>query len=86
VGRASKVASSQAGKGLLTQDDLDGYKTRELAPAECDYRGRVLMTRDGLLSASTTVIPREGGVSSTPRLLRISLLSLGYWIARLRGQ
>ncbi|MEY9136862.1 gamma-glutamyltranspeptidase/glutathione hydrolase [Bradyrhizobium diazoefficiens] len=33
------VASSQAGKGLLTQDDLDGYKTRELAPVECDYRG-----------------------------------------------
>lgn len=33
------VASSQAGKGLLTQDDLDSYKTRELAPVECDYRG-----------------------------------------------
>lgn len=33
------VASSQAGKGLITQDDLDSYKTRELAPAECDYRG-----------------------------------------------
>ena len=33
------VASSQAGKGLITQADLDGYKTRELAPAECDYRG-----------------------------------------------
>ncbi|WP_027545582.1 gamma-glutamyltransferase [Bradyrhizobium sp. WSM2254] len=33
------VASSQAGKGLLTQADLDGYKTRELAPVECDYRG-----------------------------------------------
>ncbi|MHC2670689.1 gamma-glutamyltranspeptidase/glutathione hydrolase [Bradyrhizobium diazoefficiens] len=33
------VASSQAGKGLLTQDDFDGYKTRELAPVECDYRG-----------------------------------------------
>jgi gamma-glutamyltranspeptidase/glutathione hydrolase len=33
------VASSQAGKGLITQDDLDSYKTRELAPVECDYRG-----------------------------------------------
>lgn len=33
------VASSQAGKGLLTLADLDGYKTRELAPVECDYRG-----------------------------------------------
>ncbi|MEM4988098.1 gamma-glutamyltransferase [Collimonas sp. H4R21] len=33
------VASSQAGKGILTQPDLDQYKTRELAPVECDYRG-----------------------------------------------
>ena len=33
------VASSQAGKGLLTQGDLDDYKTRELKPVECDYRG-----------------------------------------------
>lgn len=35
----SLVASSQAGKGLITQADLDGYSTRELAPVECDYRG-----------------------------------------------
>ncbi|WP_067067126.1 gamma-glutamyltransferase [Roseateles chitosanitabidus] len=33
------VASSQAGKGIITQADLDQYKTRELAPVECDYRG-----------------------------------------------
>ncbi|MGJ7543363.1 gamma-glutamyltransferase [Variovorax sp. LT1R16] len=33
------VASSQAGKGILTQADLDQYQTRELAPVECDYRG-----------------------------------------------
>ncbi|NWC94853.1 MULTISPECIES: gamma-glutamyltransferase [unclassified Pseudomonas] len=33
------VDSSQAGKGLITQADLDKYKTRELAPVECDYRG-----------------------------------------------
>jgi gamma-glutamyltranspeptidase/glutathione hydrolase len=33
------VASSQAGHGLITQADLDDYKTRELAPVECDYRG-----------------------------------------------
>ncbi|MGC0015736.1 gamma-glutamyltransferase [Ralstonia pseudosolanacearum] len=38
VGKAI-VASSRAGKGLITQEDLDGYKTRELAPVECDYRG-----------------------------------------------
>ncbi|KQU74826.1 gamma-glutamyltranspeptidase [Rhizobacter sp. Root16D2] len=36
---AAIVASSQAGKGILTQADLDQYKTRELAPVECDYRG-----------------------------------------------
>jgi gamma-glutamyltranspeptidase/glutathione hydrolase len=33
------VASSQAGKGLITQEDLNSYKTRELTPVECDYRG-----------------------------------------------
>jgi len=38
VGQAI-VASSQAGNGIITQEDLDQYKTRELAPVECDYRG-----------------------------------------------
>lgn len=38
VGQAI-VASSQAGKGLITQADFDQYSTRELAPVECDYRG-----------------------------------------------
>src|SRR5689334_11575096 len=33
------VASSQAGKGIITQADLDQYQTREFAPVECDYRG-----------------------------------------------
>ena len=36
---ASLVATSQAGKGLITQADLDQYSTRELPPVECDYRG-----------------------------------------------
>ena len=36
---AAIVASSQAGKGIITQADLDQYQTRELAPVECDYRG-----------------------------------------------
>ncbi len=36
---AAIVAASQAGKGLITQADLDQYQTRELAPIECDYRG-----------------------------------------------
>ncbi len=33
------VASSRAGKGLITQADLDQYATRERTPVECDYRG-----------------------------------------------
>jgi gamma-glutamyltranspeptidase/glutathione hydrolase len=33
------VASSQAGRGLITQADLDQYTARELRPVECDYRG-----------------------------------------------
>ena len=36
---AAIVASSVAGKGILTQADLDQYSTRELKPVECDYRG-----------------------------------------------
>ena len=36
---AALVASSQAGKGLIQQADLDQYRVRELAPIECDYRG-----------------------------------------------
>jgi len=36
---AAIVSSSQAGKGILTQADLDQYKTRELKPVECNYRG-----------------------------------------------
>lgn len=36
---AAIVAASRAGKGLITQADLDQYQTRELKPIECDYRG-----------------------------------------------
>jgi gamma-glutamyltranspeptidase/glutathione hydrolase len=36
---AAIVASSQAGKGIITQADLDQYRTREMKPVECDYRG-----------------------------------------------
>lgn len=38
VGRAL-VAASTAGKGIITQADLDQYTVRELPPVECDYRG-----------------------------------------------
>jgi gamma-glutamyltranspeptidase/glutathione hydrolase len=33
------IAASRAGGGILSQEDLDHYKVRELAPVECDYRG-----------------------------------------------
>ncbi|MEP6873477.1 MAG: gamma-glutamyltransferase [Burkholderiales bacterium] len=50
---AAIVASSQAGKGIITQADLDQYKTRELKPVECNYRGY------GIVSAPP---PSSGGV------------------------
>ncbi len=36
---AKLVAASTAGKGIITQEDLNQYTVRELAPVECDYRG-----------------------------------------------
>ena len=50
---AAIAASSQAGKGIITQVDLDQYKTRELKPVECNYRGY------GVVSAPP---PSSGGV------------------------
>jgi hypothetical protein len=41
--------------------------------------------RDGTCRHGHTVIAREGGQFSTPRLLRIPVPSLEYWITRLRG-
>jgi gamma-glutamyltranspeptidase/glutathione hydrolase len=35
----SIAQSSKQGGGILTQADLDQYRTRELTPIECDYRG-----------------------------------------------
>ncbi|MGI4849710.1 MAG: gamma-glutamyltransferase, partial [Janthinobacterium lividum] len=36
---AALIKASKQGGGLFTQADFDQYKTRELAPIECDYRG-----------------------------------------------
>ena len=33
------AASSAAGNGIITKEDLAQYRVRELAPVECDYRG-----------------------------------------------
>src|ERR1019366_130676 len=35
---AAIVRASRAGGGIIEQEDLDRYKTREFAPVECDYR------------------------------------------------
>jgi gamma-glutamyltranspeptidase/glutathione hydrolase len=48
------VASSKAGNGIITQADLDQYRTRELKPIECTYRGY------GIVSAPP---PSSGGVA-----------------------
>jgi gamma-glutamyltranspeptidase/glutathione hydrolase len=36
---AAIVKASRSGGGLIEQDDLENYRTRELTPLECDYRG-----------------------------------------------
>ncbi|MEO6409578.1 MAG: gamma-glutamyltransferase, partial [Burkholderiaceae bacterium] len=41
---AALVAGSRAGQGLITQADLDQYRTRELKPVECDYRGYAILS------------------------------------------
>jgi gamma-glutamyltranspeptidase/glutathione hydrolase len=35
---AAIITASRGGGGILDSEDLEGYKTRELAPIECDYR------------------------------------------------
>ncbi len=51
---AAIVAASRAGKGILTQADLDQFATREMKPIECSYRGY------GVVSAPP---PSSGGVA-----------------------
>jgi len=41
---AAIVGSNQAGKGIMTQADLDQYSTRELEPVECSYRGYAIVS------------------------------------------
>jgi len=36
---AAIVKASRAGGGIIEQEDLSSYRTRELTPLECDYRG-----------------------------------------------
>jgi gamma-glutamyltranspeptidase/glutathione hydrolase len=48
------VAGMQRGGGIITQRDLEQYRTRELKPVECSYRGY------GVVSAPP---PSSGGVT-----------------------
>jgi gamma-glutamyltranspeptidase/glutathione hydrolase len=48
------VKASRAGGGIIEQEDLASYKTRELAPVECDYRG---------LHVISAPPPSSGGVA-----------------------
>ncbi|MBV9460596.1 MAG: gamma-glutamyltransferase [Bradyrhizobium sp.] len=36
---AAIVEASRAGGGIITSEDLENYRVRELPPLECDYRG-----------------------------------------------
>jgi gamma-glutamyltranspeptidase/glutathione hydrolase len=38
------VEASRAGGGIIDREDLERYKTRELPPIECDYRGYHLIS------------------------------------------
>ncbi len=52
---AAIVASSRAGQGLITRADLDQYRTRELPPVECDYRGYHVVSAPPPSSGGTTL-------------------------------
>lgn len=49
------VASSASNKGIITQEDLDSYTARELAPVECNYRDMRLISAPPPSSGGVTV-------------------------------
>jgi gamma-glutamyltranspeptidase / glutathione hydrolase len=52
---AAIVASSRANKGILSQEDFDQYRPRELAPIECDYRGHRIVSAPPPSSGGTAL-------------------------------
>jgi len=64
------VATSQAGKGIITQADLNEYSTRELDPIECNYRGYEIISAPP---------PSSGGVA----LCEILTILEGYHLSEL---
>ncbi len=49
------VAASTAGKGILSQADLDQYTVREMPPVECDYRGYRVVSAPPPSSGGTVI-------------------------------
>ncbi len=64
------LAASQAGGGLLAEDDFRGYQVRELAPLECDYRGYHVVSAPP---------PSSGGVVLCESLEVLSGYPLAEW-------
>jgi gamma-glutamyltranspeptidase/glutathione hydrolase len=51
---AAIVRASRVGGGIIDSEDLESYKTRELSPLECDYRG---------LRVISAPLPSSGGIA-----------------------
>ncbi len=49
------VSASTAGKGILSQADLDQYSVREMPPIECDYRGYRVVSAPPPSSGGTVI-------------------------------
>ena len=49
------VSASTAGKGILSQADLDQYSVREMLPVECDYRGYRVVSAPPPSSGGTVI-------------------------------
>ena len=49
------VAAIQQGGGIITQEDLDRIKPRELKPIECDYRGYTIISAPPPSSGGVTL-------------------------------
>jgi hypothetical protein len=73
------------GVGVMVMARVVGVVVRHGKMLHYNITGVHVVARPWCSRAPHPVILREGGVSSTPRILVQSLLSLGYWVTRLRG-
>ena len=64
------VRSSRAGGGILSAEDLAGYRVRELVPVSCDYRGYRILSSPP---------PSSGGVTLCLVLDVLEDYPLGQW-------